>query len=217
MLATHSSKSIRVALVDDHPLFREGLAVALRRESGFVVVGSIGSAVEAIELAKRVVFDIAVVDLLMPNVSGLSLTSELYEIQPRCRVLCLSVVDEVGIIADMMRARACGYALKTQPIAEIVGAISAVHEGVRYLPPRVSRDAVEAHQPGEQVLGRLTRRERQVFELLIRGLSNDEISAQLFIARRTVETHRQRIVNKLSAHSIVQLQRLAARHGALEP
>lgn len=206
-----------IALVDDHPLFRQGLAVALRRERDLEVVGDFGSAHEAIELAKHVALDVAVVDILMPTVSGLSLTSELFERQPRCRVLGLSVIDDPGIIADMLRAHACGFALKTQPIAEIIDAVRQVLGGLRYLPPGVSRDAVDAELAGTATrrLERLTPREREVFELLIRGHSNDEIAVRLVISRRTVETHRQRVMNKLSAHSIAQMQRLAARHGGL--
>ena len=132
-------------------------------------------------------------------------------------MLGLSVIDETGIIADMLRAHACGFALKTQPIAEIVDAIRQVLGGLRYLPPGVSRDAVDAAlgKQSMQPLERLTKREREVFELLIRGHSNDEIAVLLAIATRTVETHRQRIMNKLSAHSVSQMQRLAARHGGL--
>lgn len=211
------ANAARVLLVDDHPLFREGLAAALRRESHLEVAGEAGTASEAIELVRQQPIDVAVVDVLMPSVSGLSLTSELFELRPQCRVLGLSVIDEPGIIADMLRAHACGFALKTQPIAEIVDAIGQVFAGLRYLPPRISRDAVDAELAGTvaRPLERLTKREREVFELLIRGFSNDEIAVRLYIARRTVETHRQRIMNKLSAHSIAQMQRLAARFGAL--
>jgi DNA-binding NarL/FixJ family response regulator len=205
----------QVALVDDHPLFRQGLAVALRREADLDVVGEAGNAEEAIELAKRVVLDVMVVDILMPTMSGLSLTSQLFEIQPRCRVLGLSVIDEPGLIAEMLRAGACGFALKTQSTTEIVDAIRQVLGGLRYLPPGVSHSAIDAELAGTRAhpLLRLTPREREVFELLIRGLSNDEIALKLFIARRTVETHRQRIMNKLSAHSVAQMQRIAAVHG----
>lgn len=207
----------QVVLVDDHPAFREGLAVAIGREPDLDVAAEVGSASEAIELAKRIKIDVAVVDILMPITSGLSLTSELYELQPRCRVLGLSAIDEPGIIADMLRAHASGFALKMQPITEIIDGIRQVLGGLRYLPPGVSRDAVDAELANteQQPLDRLTRRERQVFELLIRGHTNDEIALQLRIARRTVETHRQRIMNKLSAHSIAQMQRLAARFGGL--
>jgi RNA polymerase sigma factor (sigma-70 family) len=214
-----SVRNARIALVDDHPLFRQGLAVALGREPGFEVVGEAGDAAGALALARQVELDIAVVDVLLPAMSGISLASEIFEVQPRCRVLGLSVIDDPGLIADMLRARACGYALKTQPIAEIVDAIRQVLGGLRYLPPGVSRDAVEAELGRTTLdpLQRLTRREREVFELLIRGYTNDEIAVQLFISRRTVETHRQRIIKKLSAHSILQMQRIAARHGGLDP
>jgi len=204
-----------VAIVDDHPLFRQGLAAALRGEADLDIVGEAGSAEEALELARHVPLDVAVVDVLMPTMSGISLTSQLYEIQPRCRVLGLSVIDEPGLIADMLRAHACGFALKTQPPTEIIDAIRQVLGGLRYLPPAVSRDEIDTELAGTRLhpFLRLTRREREVFELLIRGRSNDEIAIELTIVRRTVETHRQRIMNKLSAHSVAQMQRIAALHG----
>lgn len=206
----------QVGLVDDHPLFRQGLAVTLRGEADLEVVGEAGSAAEAVELAKHVALDVIVVDLLMPAMSGISLTSQLFEIQPLCRVLGLSVINEPGLIADMLRAHACGFALKTQPPTEIIDAIRQVLGGLCYLPPGVSRDAVDTELAGTRLhpFLRLTRREREVFELLIRGFSNDEIATKLSIARRTAETHRQRIMNKLSAHSVAQMQRIAALHGA---
>ncbi len=137
---------------------------------------------------------------------------ELFALQPSCRVLGLSVIDEPGLIADMFRVHACGFALKTQPIEEIVDAIRQVLGGIRYLPPSVSRDAVDRGRaaPATQ---RVTRRELEVFELLIRGQSNDQVATKLLISPRTVETHRHRVMSKLSAHSISQMQRIAAVHG----
>jgi DNA-binding NarL/FixJ family response regulator len=215
--AVANSRRVRVGLIDDHPLFRQGLAAVLARDASIDIVGEASNATEALELAKHTQMDVAVVDILMPSVSGISLTSELYELQPSCRVLALPVIDEACIIADMLRARACGYALKTQPIAQIVEAIGQVLGGLRYLPPTVSADQIESQLAGTPThpFSRLTRREREVFELLIRGHTNEQIAGRLFIARRTVETHRQRVMNKLSAHSVAQMQRLAARHGGL--
>lgn len=212
-----SVRKAQVLLVDDHPLFRQGLAVALRGESDLEIVGEAGDSQRAREICSQTEIDLAVIDVLMPSISGISVAGEFRDLHPRCKTLGLSVIDEPGLIADMLRAGACGFALKTQPIAEIIDAIHQVLGGVRYLPPTVSRDAIERELTGRPArpLERLTPREREVFELLIRGHSNDEIATHLFIARRTVETHRQRIVKKLSAHSIVQLQRLAARHGGL--
>ena len=207
----------RIVLIDDHPLFRQGLAVALRGEADLEVVADVGSAAEGLALARTQELDLAVVDILMPATSGLSFTTELYELDPRCKVLGLSVIDEPGIVADMLRARACGYACKTQPVAEIIDAIRQVLGGIRYLSPRVSHDAVEAELADlpSHPLARLTKREREVFELVIRGRSNDEVAIDLVISRRTVETHRQRLMRKLSAHTLAEMQRIAARHGGL--
>ena len=206
-----------VVLIDDHPLFRRGLAVALRGEPDLEVVGEAGNAEEARELARTLTIDVAAVDMLMPSVSGIALTHELSELQPECRILGLSVVDEPGLIADMLRAGASGYALKTQPVEAIVGALRQVLGGLRYLPPTIARDRIdsESNGGGEVPLARLTRREREIFELIIRGHSSADIAAQLYIALRTVETHRQRITKKLSARSIFELQRIAARYGGL--
>ena len=214
-----SVRQAQIALVDDHPLFRKGLVVALERERDLHVAAEAGDAAHALELARSVELDVAVVDILLPEMSGISLASELFDLQPRCRILGLSVIDDPGLIADMLRARACGFALKTQPISEILDAIRQVLGGLRYLPPGISRNAVDAElaRTGPDPLERLTPREREVFELLIRGHTNDQIAVQLFISRRTVETHRQRIGKKLSAHSILQLQRIAVRHGGLGP
>jgi DNA-binding NarL/FixJ family response regulator len=208
-----------VALVDDHPLFRQGLAAVLNREQDLAVICEAGDAEHALEQARRFELDAAVIDVLMPEMSGISLASELLELQPRCKILGLSAVEEPGLIADMLRARACGFALKSQSSAEIVEALRQVLDGMRYLPPGISHELIDAElaRTALDPLLRLTRREREVFELLIRGNTNDEIAIRLAISRRTVETHRQRIIKKLSAHSIVEMQRIAARYGGLRP
>jgi DNA-binding NarL/FixJ family response regulator len=208
---------VQVAVVDDHPLFRAGLAVAIQREPGFEVVGEAGDGAQARLLARTTVLDVAVLDVLLPKVSGISLAADILDAQPNCRILALSTVDEPVVIAGMLRAGASGYAIKTQSTAEIVEAIRTVLGGVRYLPPHVSPVAIEdqLRADPDRPFERLTPREREIFDLLIRGHSNDEISEQLFIARRTVETHRLRIMNKLSARSIIEMIRLAARNGTL--
>ena len=216
-MAAEAVRKTQIMLVEDHPLFRRGLAVTLAREPDLEIAAEAATAAQAIELAQTLDVDVAVVDLLMPTRSGLSLTSELHELRPTCKILGLSVIDDPIVIADMLRAGAAGHALKTQPSTEIIDAIRQVSSGIRYLAPSISHDAVNANlnANGSRPLERLTRREREVFELLIRGYSNDEIATNLFISRRTVETHRQRITRKLSAHSIPELQRLAARYGGL--
>ena len=208
----------QVAVIDDHPIFREGLLVALGREPDLEIVGEAGDASAAIELARRTSFDLAVIDVLMPKTSGMSLVSQLHEMQPACKILGLSVVDEPLVIANMFRAGASGYALKWQTPDEIVAAVRAVLSGQRYLAPSIARDAVDQHVQvaPDKPIERLTPREREVFDLLIRGYTNEQISGHLSIARRTVETHRLRIMNKLPARSVVEMIRVAARYGAVE-
>jgi DNA-binding NarL/FixJ family response regulator len=186
-------------------------------EPDLQVVAEASTAGEAVNLIGERFVDIAVIDVLMPTTTGISLASQLLEVRPHLKILGLSVLDEPTIIASMLRAGAAGYALKTQPPQEVTEAIRAVLGGVRYIPPHVSQPAVLAlvGGVGEQPLQRLTRREREIFDLLIRGHSNDEIGSRLFIARRTVETHRQRIMKKLATHSILDMIRVAARQGAL--
>ena len=202
-------------VVDDHPLFRSALALIVDAEPDLDLVASVGSAREVVELETP--FDLAIVDVLMPVTSGFTLCTELVERLPQCKVLMLSAIDDPGLITDLFRGGACGFALKSQPATEILEAIRAVLGGLRYVAPSLSLavGAAELAVPSMRALVQLTRREREVFELLIRGNSNDEIAGRLFISRRTVETHRQRVMNKLSAHSVVQMQRIAARLGGL--
>jgi two-component system, NarL family, response regulator FusR len=204
----------RTLVVDDHPLFRSGIAAILATEPEFEVVAAVGSAREARDVAAKHALDLAVVDVLMPATSGVTLCHELFEMQPSCKVLLLSAIDDPLLIADLFRTPACGFALKAQPPSEIVAAARRVAGGGRYVPPSVSFGQGIAFAPtGERPFELLTRREREVFELLIRGHSNEEIAERLRISRRTAETHRQRVINKLSAHSIAQMQRIAVRLG----
>lgn len=197
-------------------MFRAGFAFALA-SSGLDVVGEAAGAVDALELANRTPIDVAVIDLMMPSISGISLTAELRIRYPRCRILGLSGIDEPSLIATMLSEGATGFALKVQPIDEIIEAIRLVAGDVRYLPPSVSRAAVELALAStrSRPLATLTCREREVFELVIRGHANGEIAARLSIACRTVETHRQRCANKLSAHSVIDMIRVNALHGGL--
>jgi DNA-binding NarL/FixJ family response regulator len=207
----------QILIVDDHPLFRLALASVIAATPDLEVVASVGTAREAIDVVRHIAIDLATVDVLMPTTSGAKLSADVFELQPRCKVLIVSAVDDPGLIADLLRGHVSGFAIKSQSSIELLDAIRQVLRGVRYVAPSISPAALEAAlEISTRPLDRLTAREREVFELLIRGNSNDEIATLLFISRRTVETHRQRVMNKLSAHSIAQMQRIAARFGAHE-
>ena len=207
-----------VVLVDDHALFREGLRTVIEQSSDLAVVGEAASARDAVELVASVSFECAVVDVSLPDLSGVSVTREIMRRRASCHVLALSMVEEPYEVAVMLQAGAAGYALKSQPTEEILDAIRVVLTGARYLAPRL---------PGEYIEGLVARtiagpvdalssREHEVFDLLVRGWTNDRVASHLFISGRTVETHRQNIMGKLGAHSMVELVRFAARHRLLD-
>lgn len=207
----------QILVVDDHPLFRAGLALAIEHEPDLELIADVGSAAEAMEVVRARSIDLAILDVLMPRTNGVSLATDLLDLQPSLKVLALSVLDEPAMISAMMRAGASGYAIKTQTPQEILTAVRSVLEGHAYLPPQAPRDAILAmtRETPERPLERLTRREREIFNLLIHGNTNEQIGTQLFISRRTVETHRLRIMRKLAAPSLIAMIRVAAREGAL--
>jgi len=210
-----TTTTIRVLLVDDHPLFRQGVAALLGTVPQMEVVGEAGSLDEVHEIVARGEVDVALVDLLLSPVGGIDITRWLRESYRFCRVLGLSVVEEPCIVAEMLRAGAVGFALKNDHPNQIVEAVRNTSNGIRYLSPALSVEAIELElqvvPTASSLETNLTRREREIFDLLIQGYNNTEIGSRLFIARRTVETHRHRITKKLNAHSVTELQKLAAR------
>lgn len=207
----------QILVVDDHPLFRAGLALAIHSEPDLEMTAEVGSADEAVAVVRSRTVDLAILDVLMPKSNGVSIATDLLDLQPALKVLALSVIDEPAMISAMIRAGASGYALKTQSPEEILGAVRSVLAGHAYLPPHVPRETIftMARSSPEKPLERLTRREREIFNLLIHGNTNEQIGSQLFISRRTVETHRLRIMRKLAAPSLIAMIRVAAREGAL--
>lgn len=211
------TQTVRVVLVDDHPLFRHGLRELLAKERDLQIVGDVGSGYDVLELAARAPIDLAIIDLVLPSTSGASLAAALKRIQPTCKILGLSALDEPTRIADMVRAGADGFALKTQPPADIIAAIRSVLRGARYLPEMSANEQVTKMIESDDAwpLRRLTTREREIFELLVAGRTNDDIAGMLFIAKRTVETHRQHIMKKVGARSLVELIRIGMKHGVV--
>jgi DNA-binding NarL/FixJ family response regulator len=212
-METTEERRTHVLLVDDHPLFRRGLGALIRTAGDLEVVGEAGNLEEVRELASRLHIDVALVDVLLSAVGGIAITRELHQLQPSCRILGLSVVEEPSIIAEMLRAGANGFALKIEPPDQILEAVRQTVCGLRYLPKHIPPESVDSElgTSASSPEARLTKREREIFELMIRGYTNTEIGSLLYIARRTVETHRYRITKKLNARTIFEMQRVAAR------
>ena len=207
---------LKVAVLDAHPVYRVGLREVLSKENVRVVAeaGDVTEAWAAVETSRP---DLVLLDLTLPGLDGITATRELLRRDPGHRVLILHVRLEESTAADALAAGALGFFSKDQSIPDLIDAVRTVGEGRKYLPPRVSAKDIEARvkrgRPGP--LGILSAREREVFDLLVRGLTNEAVSKQLGISRRTVETHRGRILKKLNVHSAVELIRLAAKCGAL--
>jgi DNA-binding NarL/FixJ family response regulator len=209
---------IGIFVVDDHRLFRDALRVMLEGNGELAVVGEAGDAREALQLLGERQCELVLVDVSLPGSNGLALVRELKRSDRQRRVVVLTMHQHPDIVCDAFAAGADGYALKHQSREELVEAIFAVAGGDRYVAPAVAA-ALLAPDGGKLkprgALGILSAREREVFDLLVRGFANADVSRQLYISVKTVETHRARIMRKLDVHNIGELIRLAARQGLL--
>jgi DNA-binding NarL/FixJ family response regulator len=204
---------VRVVLVDDHAAFRESFRIALSVQGGCEVVAEAADAAEGRLALERHSPDVAIVDLLLPTVDGISLIRDLKRAGAPTPVLVLTMSDGALSLRDAFSAGAGGYALKEQPLTEVIEAVRTVARGERYISPRLST-LLLGDAPLEG-LDALSRREREIFRCVVQGLSNREIAKALFISVKTVQTHRSHINRKLDAHSTADLVRLAARHGLI--
>ena len=215
--------TLRVAIVDAHPLFRVGLRAAISDHGrDLEVVGEADSLEGASTLLADARPDVVVLDSSLPGTAGLSVLRQLLRRHPDRRVLVLSPQMAEDFAAEAFAAGAMGYAGKDGNADEIILAIREVGAGQRYLSPkllleRVNQHLVERPAGDRAPLDVLSSREREVFRLLVLGCSNEQVAERLSISRRTVETHRSRILKKLRVHSAVELLRLAARHGLINP
>jgi len=216
---------IRVLVVDDHSVVREGIRHVLSGEE-FTVVGEGSSAAEAVALAASLIPDVIVLDISMPGGSGLHAVAEVLEQSPRTRVLMLSVHDDLEYVLESVRTGAHGYLRKDSTPAELRSAITAIHGGTTYYSPQVAQRLAEAlrrgHAPIEVPKARkaadvLTKREREILGKIAEGNTNKEIGAALGISTRTVEAHRDSLMKKIDIRTVAGLTRYALDQGIVKP
>ncbi len=202
---------IKVLLVDDHPLFREGLKHRLSLDGCLDVVGEAENGKQALELIKSIDFDIVLMDINMPEMDGMYVLELIKEQDIDCKVLMLSMHDNKEYILGAMRHGADGYILKDVPGTELIDAIKKVISGKHYFSSEVT-EILSKELAGEQ-RGIVTRREQLVLRLISQGLNNKRIAQELNVSVRTVETHKRNIKQKLGIDSTVGLMRYAIDYG----
>jgi DNA-binding NarL/FixJ family response regulator len=212
----------RVLLADDHVMVRRGLRRILDEQPDLAVVAEAGDGVEAIQAARDADFDLAVLDVAMPRMTGLQAITELIALRPGAKVLMLSMHDDERYLFEALRAGASGYVLKTAADRDLVEACRATLRGEPFLYPSgivaLIRDFLERARAGDALPSDpLTPRELQVLKLVAEAHTNDEIAELLGISRSTVERHRENLMGKLGMRDRVQLTRYAIRRGLVEP
>jgi len=201
--------SIRVLLVDDHQLVRDGLRARLGEADGITVVGEAGSGNEALALAARLQPDLVLLDIGLPDISGLEVAAGLGEIAPKSRALMLSMYDNREYVVSALRAGAGGYVLKDATAKEVIAAIRAVAAGGTYC----SAPLTAALANGGATPPPLTEREREILILVAQGNSNKRIAQRLDVSVRTVETHRLNLRRKLGIETPAGLIKYALQQG----
>jgi len=205
---------LKVLLVDDHPLVREGVRACLAPVAHLNVVGEAADGGEALRLTRLLEPDVVLMDVNMPGMSGLEATVRLQREAPGVRVLALTIHDRREYVLQLMHAGAAGYVTKEARADELIRAIEVVARGGSYF----SSQAARALRPdGETVkASKLTAREREVLALVAEGLSNKDIASRLRVEVRTIESHRSRLMDKLDIHSVAGLTRYALAQGYVQ-
>ncbi|MBI5385501.1 MAG: response regulator transcription factor [Verrucomicrobia bacterium] len=209
---------VRILLVEDHALVREGVRLLLGRESDLKVVGEAADARSALALAERLRPDLAVLDLGLPDAHGTDLARQLLRRHPSLRVIILSVQGNAELLKQALAAGVSGYVLKANASDELLRAVRAAVAGRTYLCPELCSAMFANYQrlmeaPCGSGLRELSERERGVLGLIAEGRSTKEIAAALALSAKTIETHRLRIMKKLDAHSVAELTKHAIRIG----
>ncbi|MCB1599495.1 MAG: response regulator transcription factor [Lysobacterales bacterium] len=211
---------IRVLVADDHTILREGLVSLLNHSGDCQVVGQAADGMQAVEMALQLEPNVVVLDLSMPKLNGLDVIRRLSKELDHTRILVLTMHAEEEYVLHVVRAGAAGFLLKDSASSELLKAVRALAAGRAYYGPHASQVlAQQVQQPQSRIddpYRDLTSREREVFHLLVEGLTTKEIARQLDISTKTAENHRFRAIEKLGVRNTAELIRYAVKHGLFE-
>lgn len=214
---------IRLLIADEQSLFREAVRVVLENEADLEVVDEAREGLQAVAAAKRTLPDVAIVDAALPNGDGFRVTSLLRSAVPECKVIVLSGGEQERALVAAFEAGASGFLMKSSPLAELVRATRAVHDGDTFVPPHMlgtlisslTRRRTEQDEALRRT-ARLTRREREVLALLADGPDNDAIAQSLVISPQTARTHVQNVLGKLGVHSRLEAAAFVRQNGIID-
>jgi len=207
--------TIRIIIADDHGVVAEGLKHVVEAQPDMQVVSLAVDGREAVRQARDLQPDVVLMDLSMPELNGADATRAILERDPKCRVIVLSMYSEREYVRRALKAGAAGYVVKRSAAKEVVDAIRAVHAGQRYLSPRVADVVLDdyAGDGADDLLSKLSQREREVLQLLAEGHTGAQIAERLSLSQKTVETYRARLVEKLGIRDVAGLVRFAIQRG----
>lgn len=219
----NSAAKIRVLLADDHAIVREGIKRILAEEPDIEVVGEAGDGLQAVEMAKKLKPDVAILDITMPALNGIEATRQIRSSLPNTHTLTLTMHEDDTYVFQLLKAGAAGYVLKRAAATDLVQAVRAAQRGEAFLYPSVAKVVVADYLKrleegeGKEMYDGLTEREKEILTLVAEGATNQEIARRLFISIKTVQTHRAHIMEKLDLHDRTKLVRYAIRKGLIEP
>jgi len=210
--------NIKILVADDHKIVRDGLRTLIEKENGMEVIAEAEDGRAAVKQAKKLLPDIVIMDITMPDLNGIDATRAIFEEAPGVKVIALSMHSDRRFVSGMLEAGASAYLLKDSAFEELATAIRAVVANQIYLSPKIAdivvrRFVSKSASTERSAFTELTKREREVLQLLAEGVSTKEIAGRLNLSVKTVETHRANTMDKLDIHTISKLVKYAIREG----
>ena len=213
---------IRLLLVEDHEVVRTGLRMLLESQTDMVIVGEASTGSQAIAMAQELSPQVVVMDITLPDISGIEVTRRLKQLFPEMAIVALTIHEDEQYFFEMLKAGATGYVPKRAAPEDLISAIQAAYAGEVYIYPSLAKALVAdflsraEEGPVKSAMDDLTEREQEVLRLLAEGFTNDEIADQLVISKHTVARHRENLMGKLNMHSRGELVKYAIRKGLIE-
>ena len=216
-------KKIRILIADDHSVVRKGICQIIEDQPNMEVAGVACDGIEALDKARKLIVDIVLIDIAMPNLSGLEAISMIKEAVPETQIVILSMHSKESYVRQALNSGAMGYVLKDSPSTDIIAAVHAANRKEYFLSSKIKAGVIESYLENKKIkpvvrgYDLLSEREQQVFRLVVEGKSAKDIADLLFVSPKTIEKHRSNVMNKLGVHGRLELLKYAIKIGIVDP